>query len=305
MTTGDHEARDPKGRRKRNRARAPSALSPFAETPPEVAALLRAAERDMPGLRAALDQEGFAFFKKKPGYGYVRKDTRKHLRKVRSPREDPDFAALADEVVEHKRTLLGHDRLYTLYQTLQNVLASTGEDEALELLEVGVYRGGSSYFLANAARRLTRQRIHFVAVDTFEGHSAVDLPEGSEGPHEPSSFAGTSYDEVCEYLVGFDFLEVVKGRFQDVATTIAGREIHLAHVDVDIYAPTSFALRFLGDRLVQGGAVVVDDYGFVTCPGVKKAVDEFVSENSDRFFKLTLETGQCCLVATGPPPRPS
>lgn len=72
-------------------------------------------------------------------------------------------------------------------------------------------------------------------------------------------------------------------------------QVHFMHLDVDIYESTRCALEFLDHRLVKGGVVVVDDYGFVTCPGVKRAVDEFVLDKP-RYFSLQLPTGQNVLV---------
>ena len=49
------------------------------------------------------------------------------------------------------------------------------------------------------------------------------------------------------------------------------------YVDFDFYSPISVALRFLNKRLVTGGVIVVDDYGFFSS-GAKTAVDEFLKE---------------------------
>jgi macrocin-O-methyltransferase TylF-like protien len=267
-------------------------------SPEHLEALVKTALREFPRFRSALAKEGFALFKKKPGHRYVPKVSRKLVNKLRTPLEDGHFMALAMEVVKPGRTSLDYGRLYTLYEAFRNVIAAAPEDEPIELLEVGVYRGGSSYFLASAARRFAPNRVRLVAVDTFEGHSARDLPEGSEGPHRPSVFGDAAYEEVCEYLSQFEFVEVVKGRVQEVAAAIATRPVHLAHVDVDIYAPTLFTLELLEERMARGGVIVVDDYDFKTCPGVRKAVDEFTSRKGKSFFKLALGNGQCCLVLT-------
>lgn len=285
----------PNGRQRKGKKhrRDPDGAGPASEA---ISALIRAATQDVHGLRIALDREGLALFKKRPGYGYVLRDSPKHARKVRSPLDDPVFAALAEEVIGHGRTMLQPDRLYTLYEALGNVAAAV--EGELNLLEVGVYRGGSAYFLARAASEIAPGRVRLTAVDTFEGHSAADIPEGQEGSHYPSAFSDTDYSEVRSYLEEFDFVRVLKGRIQDSAAMLEDLPIHLAHVDVDIRAPTAFALELVAERAVAGSAIVVDDYGFVTCPGVKTAVDEFVASRSGSYFKITLPTGQCCLVAT-------
>ena len=82
-----------------------------------------------------------------------------------------------------------------------------------------------------------------------------------------------------------------KGRFQDTCSQFGAGKIHFVHLDVDIYEPTRFALDFFDSRLVVGGIVIVDDYGFVTCPGAKRAVDEFLSSRQN-YFSLHFLTGQ-------------
>ena len=76
------------------------------------------------------------------------------------------FAELAAPVIAEQRTYLREDRLYTLWQAITQL----GEGD---VVEVGVYRGGSSAFIA-AALRAQDLPNRVVAVDTFEGHSVVD-----------------------------------------------------------------------------------------------------------------------------------
>lgn len=51
--------------------------------------------------------------------------------------------------------------------------------------------------------------------------------------------------------------------------------ISLLHIDTDIYEPSKLGLERLFDRVVQGGIIVLDDYG--TIEGETLAVDEFFS----------------------------
>lgn len=180
---------------------------------------------------------------------------------------------------------------------MDNLVRRAEPDARLTILEAGVYRGGSSWFLAALAERWASGRARMFSIDTFEGHSELDFPPGvDEGAQAPGVFSDTSYEEVREYLSPFPFVEVIKGRFQDVAGQLAGERFDLVHFDMDLYEPTAFALPFVAERLSPGGIVVMDDYTFFTGPGEGRAVDEFWAERSGDFTRIVLQTGQCCLV---------
>lgn len=222
---------------------------------------------------------------------YYGATARKHI----DIRALPEFAALASDAISKKRTLLYYDRLYTIYQSLAGVKRLVRSHEEINIAEVGVYRGGTSHFIASATQALGIEHARLHSFDTFEGHPPKDVDAGLEPLQPANSFNDTQFETVRDYLSEFDNISVHKGRIQDTASEIKDKRFHLLHLDVDIYEPTAFALKFFGERLVAGGVIVVDDYGFVSCPGAKKAVDEF-TEASRNFFSLHLLTGQCVLV---------
>jgi hypothetical protein len=54
-------------------------------------------------------------------------------------------------------------------------------------------------------------------------------------------------------------------------------------------------LEFFAGRTIPGSVIIVDDYGFITCKGAKRATDEFVRSNPN--FKLFhLVTGQALVL---------
>ncbi len=209
----------------------------------------------------------------------------------------PEFGMLADEVIQARRSSLYYDRLHVIYQALAHLRAQFGPAELLNSVEVGVYKGGTSYFIASASKHFGLPVTHH-CFDTFEGHAAQDINSTMDTDHLPAMFSDTHYEAVKEYLNGFENVRVIKGRFQDTCGELKDRKIHFVHFDVDIYDPTLFGLQFFDSRLAPGGVIVVDDYGFTTCPGVKKAVDEFVAATPG-YFSLSLLTGQFLLVKLG------
>jgi O-methyltransferase len=193
------------------------------------------------------------------------------------------FSEIAGKVISEGRLGMNYDRLYTLWQAVQ------GAPPDLPIVEIGTYKGGSARFINETLRSMGRSPRYLVC-DTFSGHArhdpSIDLPERSNG----HNFRNTSAEEVARYLDAAS-IEIVKGDIVETASRLPEGPYGFVHIDVDVYPATSFCMRFFAPRLADGAVIVVDDYGFVTCPGAKRAVDEFVDEFPDyRLFHLL--TGQ-------------
>jgi O-methyltransferase len=201
-------------------------------------------------------------------------------------REIDAFSDLARQVMSEGRSGMNYDRLYILWQAVR---AAPPE---LPIAEVGVYRGGSARFIGETLRRAGRSP-RFYLCDTFTGHPRVD-PEIDREAHAHQKFQDTSLEAVRSYLGDFDNIEIIVGDIVETAARLAAESFGFAHIDVDVYPATDFCVRFFAPRLAAGAVMVIDDYGFVTCPGAKKAVDDFIAETPGfRLFHLL--SGQALL----------
>lgn len=186
------------------------------------------------------------------------------------------FRVTALPIVAEGRTLLALDRLYTLWQAARNTASLQ-----LPALEVGVYRGGSAQFLAGALAAHTTYPVELHAVDTFAGHPAASISEHDSPDHQPGNFDAVSEAEVSAYLDRGGRIRLHVGAAETTLPQLSKLSFGLAHLDVDLYRPTITALDFLGERLVPGGIVVLDDYGGRKCPGVAQAASEFLEHRRD------------------------
>ncbi len=205
-------------------------------------------------------------------------------------RDVQPFGSLAAQVIDEGRTYLNLDRLYTLWQLVEKL-----PEAATAAAEVGVYKGGSSRFIAEALRSRGRE-IPFYVCDTFRGHAEVN--ETVDGLHRiGEQFVDVRFEKVRKYLARFPFVQVLQGNIRETASQFAHqRGFGIVHIDVDVYPITEFCLEFFAPRMVPGGAMVVDDYGSQTCEGVMKAVNEFAAAHAQRFYALHLLSGQAVLV---------
>lgn len=264
-----------------------SSLDPRAS-----AKAMRRRRRAKPRLERIFRKIGLAVYRYREDYHYCPRIYGSGYWKKIDVREIADFGELARTVINQNRISLSHDRLYMLYQAIWNVrhLSANG----VSMAEVGVYRGGGTYFIASVVNKMFENRPTIHAFDTFEGHPD-DICPAVDVDHWPGKFSDTAFADVQSYLAGFANVKLHKGRFQDCCAEVSGEKFCFVHVDVDIFSATRAGLDFFADRLLKGGIMLVDDYGFTTCKGAKQAVDSFIEDRTN-FIKLHLDTGQCVLI---------
>jgi O-methyltransferase len=204
---------------------------------------------------------------------------------------DPHIADLMRELQAAKSmTLVSSERLWTIKWAFLQTRSIPGE-----IWEAGVYRGGvarliRALMIDHGAANRARLRLF----DSFAG-----LPAGRAGidRHRRGDFADTSLAEVRAFVGDDEFIDYRAGWIPDTFSGLDRSSIRLAHLDVDLYDSTASCLAQVYPRLVPGGIIVLDDYGFASCPGVRKAVDEFFHDKPD--LPLALPSGQALVVRTG------
>jgi O-methyltransferase len=157
-------------------------------------------------------------------------------------------------------------------------------------VEAGVYFGGTSWFICDTLAGTGK--VHH-AFDSFEGLSAPDAVDGTFW-----SAGDLRADEasVRRLLAPYP-VRIHRGWVPEVFAGVALGELCFAHVDVDLYEATLGALEYFYHRLVPGGMLVCDDYGFTTCPGATRAVDEFMAGRPEPIIHLP--TGQGLVIRRG------
>lgn len=238
---------------------------------------------------------GFEVFLSLSEHHYVSKVYGKSAKKQADVRTLPVFGELATKVIKNGHTYLYYDRLHTIYRSVENLKVLSHNASSVCTAELGVFRGGGSYFIASAAEKL-RVPIQHYCFDTFEGHAGSDVNNALEPRQKAGSFHNTSYEEVKEYLGEFSNITIFKGRFQDTCQPLDDTKFGFVHLDMDIYTPTIFALDYFEDKMLQGGVILLDDYGFISCPGIEKAATEFIFRAAGKYFGMPLLTGQFVLV---------
>jgi O-methyltransferase len=170
-------------------------------------------------------------------------------------------------------TLVDEYRCYELWQLCGQI----GALEQGDVLEVGVWRGGTGCLLARRCLDNNLGGTVFLC-DTFTG---VAKAGGQDSAYVGGEHADTSVAVVLDLVrqMGLSNVEVLQGVFPDAtAHRIAERRFRFCHIDVDVYESASQTFDWIWPRLVPGGIVVFDDYGFYSCGGVTRLVDRMIAE---------------------------
>ncbi len=169
-------------------------------------------------------------------------------------------------------TLVDIMRCFELYELLKYSTC----DLAGDILEVGVWQGGTGGLMASVEQSINKETKIYLC-DTFEGVvKASDNDSGYTG----GEHADTSEKKVEKFLanLGVNNAVILKGIFpEDTANRLDKHTFKLCHIDVDTYDSAKDTFNWVITRLVSGGAVVFDDYGFYNCAGVTRFVNSLKS----------------------------
>lgn len=197
------------------------------------------------------------------------------------------FDALYQEIRPH--TLVSRDRAFLLWKTLQQATHLPGD-----VLECGVFRGGTALLAARtmAEQETAGRTLHLF--DSFQG-----MPKTTSGVDriEEGEFSGTSVEAVSALLTPFPFVVMHPGFIPQTFAGLDIPRIAWAHIDVDIYQSVRDCIDYIYPRLVPGGSLIFDDYGFPCCSGARRAVDEAFAALPE--VPLCLPTGQCVVTKLG------
>jgi O-methyltransferase len=149
------------------------------------------------------------------------------------------------------------------------------------LAEFGVWRGGTAWLMHEAAGRTRDLWLY----DTFSGipPSAV----GAVDLHAAGDFGDNSLESVRSLFADRSNVHLVPGDFDRRRVPLEA--LVFVHIDADMFASYEAALPVFWDRLVLGGAMILDDYGVPSCEGATAATDRWRRDLSINRARLYFE----------------
>lgn len=216
--------------------------------------------------------------------------------------EDAVFQSRYEEGLRRSGTPDGgtkrYERFYNLIQWLNYTKGLPGA-----VVECGAWRGLSSFlmchYLKDEMPGFDGRDFHIF--DSFEGLSepeSIDVDPRTmraDWPAQPKQGAYSAQIDVVRNTLGeFPAVSLNKGWIPQVFEGQPARPYRFVHVDVDLHHPIATSLEYFLPQLVDGGVLVVDDFGSLHWPGAKAAVEEYSARTSIPFVGLS--TGQAIFI---------
>lgn len=168
-------------------------------------------------------------------------------------------------------SLLSGDESFMLH-----ALAQAQTEHGGAFAEFGVYKGCSARLLCSVKGATP---LHLF--DTFSG---LPKPSGAErGTFRKGEFRGT-LTEVQNVLTGYKGVHFHQGVFPASTAGLENLRFSFVHLDVDLEGATYAGLEFFYPRMLPGGILITHDYSII--PGVRNAVDRFMTGRSERVIEL-------------------
>ena len=168
-----------------------------------------------------------------------------------------------------------------------------------DLVECGTFKGDMAWVVLQSVG--AEQVPRFWLFDSFDGFSP-DYSSAEDFPDNPGflDFANGFYRQagLYEYVRNrfavFANVTVVKGFLPDAFDGAAPERVGFLHIDLNSPGAEIAVLERLFDRVLPGGIVVFDDYGWKMFHKQKEAEDDFMRRRG--YEILELPTGQGLVV---------
>jgi O-methyltransferase len=142
------------------------------------------------------------------------------------------------------------------------------------IIEIGVWRGGTGALIAKQAKNCgIEDRVYLC--DTFTGVVKAGPKDAHYNGGEHADATRQAVEELIFDRMNLDNVDILEGIFPDqIGHGIEGLQFRFCHIDVDAYQSAKDINDWIWDKMIPGGIVVHDDYGFGECTGITLHVEE-------------------------------
>ncbi|NCA22392.1 MAG: hypothetical protein EBS86_14805, partial [Crocinitomicaceae bacterium] len=190
-----------------------------------------------------------------------------------------------EKIISNKMTLVSKERLQNLYNQ-----CSKFKNTSYSFVECGVAKGGCLAMMKIASGEKNK----IFGFDSFEGmpnitekdisdyNKSCPLNDFGKVGDNMSGGIENVYNTFEKLNLDMKNVSLIKGYFEDTLQIKENIDyidkIAVLRLDGDWYESTKVCLEKLYDKVIEGGIIIIDDYGHFI--GAKRATDEFIAKNN-------------------------
>ncbi len=159
-----------------------------------------------------------------------------------------------------------------------------------DFIEFGVNKGGLAQTIIEYLTFVELGKNYYL-LDTFNGldDALISDAERSVG-RDQITYYNECYQEVTARFSRYPFAKIIRGSVPSTLSQIDATQLCFISMDMNCAAPERAALEFCWPKLVPGGVIVLDDYGFRKHEAQQNVHRNFAREQDAAL--LELPTGQ-------------
>lgn len=202
-------------------------------------------------------------------------------------KREPKFLAAYNKALEMQPNTDLHWRTHVVIWASETAFRLDGN-----FVECGVNRSFFSTAIFNYLKLEDHQNKHFYLFDTFNGLDKKYISDKDKAAHFNEYH--DVYDLVKKAFGKFKNVHVIRGSVPDTLAEIDVGNVSYLSIDMNCSYPEKKALEYFWPKLVVGGVIVLDDYGWKGHEEQKKVADDFAAKKN-RYI-LCLPTGQGIII---------
>jgi hypothetical protein len=136
---------------------------------------------------------------------------------------------------------------------------------------------------------------NYYLIDSYEGLSkehSSDFELKRTGDYYSKN--NPWYDEIVERFASYENAKIIKGYIPEILTEVPADKIVFMSIDMNTTIPEQESLKYFWPKIVSGGIIIFDDYGFIGHESQKEAHDKFAKEQNLLIYSSP--TGQGILI---------
>ena len=161
-----------------------------------------------------------------------------------------------------------------------------------DFVECGVARAHLAAAIVSYLGFADMAQKRFFLFDTFRGLVDEQITDEDRGAHH--NIYRECYEDVRSHFAGTPNVVLVQGVVPESLSTVEIQRVAYLSIDMNCAVPEKAALAFFWPKVVPGGIILLDDYGWRGYENQKRAHDEFAEDVGVEV--LGLPTGQGLLI---------